>query len=122
MKTTIFFLFVFSFLIITGCGGSALPGSKNIRGSVLYQDNGDSVESGIAILDNGTNSYRAEISGGSFEIFIPTGTYKVWFEKIEPFPVQTQYLSLEKTPVEVEVFGGKQNMSLQVRIDHKAKK
>jgi hypothetical protein len=114
---------MFSVLIITGCGSSTLSiSSKNIQGEVLYGHNGTSVESGIAIFDNGTNSYRVEIKSGAFEGSIPAGTYKVWFENIELFPVQASYLSLEKTPLNVEILGGKQMMSLQVQSDPKTKK
>jgi hypothetical protein len=121
MRTFVFFVVVFSVLIITGCGGSVLP-VKNINGNVLYNDTGDVVESGTVIFDNGTDLYRAEISHGFCEVAAPAGTYKVWFENIEPFPVQPQYLSQEKTPVTVEVSGKKQNVFLQVYVDKKAKK
>jgi hypothetical protein len=122
MRTFTFFVVVFSVLIITGCSGSVLPGNKNIHGNVLYNETGDFVQSGTVIFDNGTDLYRAEISNGFCDVAVPAGNYKVWFENIEPLPVQAQYLSQEKTPVKAEVFGGKQNVLLQVHIDRKAKK
>jgi hypothetical protein len=124
MRTVFLFLFAFSVLAAAGCGssGPGLPAGANYGGSVLYNDSGDSVDSGTAIFDNGTDSYRAEISDGSFHVSVPAGMYKVWFENLEPFPAQKQYLSLEKTPLKVEVSGGQQIVSLQVYSDGKAKK
>ncbi|GHT16927.1 hypothetical protein FACS1894189_1860 [Planctomycetales bacterium] len=93
----------------------------NIDGTAVY-DSGDGVDAGTAIFDNGTDSYRAEISGGYFYASLPAGKYKVWFENLERLPAQKQYLSLDKTPVKVEILGGKQSVSLQVRSDGRAGK
>jgi hypothetical protein len=122
MKTIVYFLLMFSVPVIVGCGGRTLPVGGNVQGSILYGDTGDSVESGTAIFDNGTNSYRAEIKNGSFETSIPAGDYKVWFENIAPLQLQADYLSQEKTPINTVVLGKQQNIPLIVQSDKKAKK
>jgi hypothetical protein len=123
MRTMILFLLAISVLAVTGCGssGPGLPAGMNIGGTAMY-DNGDGVDSGTAIFDNGTDSYRAEIKDGYFNASVPAGKYKVWFENLGRLPAQKQYLSVEKTPVKVEVLGGQQNVSFNIRQDGRGMK